>query len=269
MFTVYGGKCLSSKAFHNWVEKYSQGRSKVADDTRPGRPVKIATEAAVQRVEKFIRTDRRITIDSEATALRSSHCIAYSIMHDRSKFRKVCAWWVPRELKDRKKVNRIGPSVLATFLTVCKLRRRYAHQDYCWGRIMGASLPTLVKAWFNALETSEITFILQARSVRLRHQLGKLCLRCSGIQKRGDAYCEVLLKLRAAVRRKHPGQLARGLIMPDSIQPKHLRREFKNYSGNFLNIRLEGPDLVPSDFHLSGQLKTTLVWQTFRWWRRS
>jgi hypothetical protein len=29
---VYGGKCLLRKAVHNWVEKFSQGRSKVADD---------------------------------------------------------------------------------------------------------------------------------------------------------------------------------------------------------------------------------------------
>jgi hypothetical protein len=33
-FPVYGGKCLSRKAVHNWVEKSSQGRSKVADDAR-------------------------------------------------------------------------------------------------------------------------------------------------------------------------------------------------------------------------------------------
>jgi hypothetical protein len=35
IFPVYGGKCLSRKAVHNWIEKYSQGRSKVADDARP------------------------------------------------------------------------------------------------------------------------------------------------------------------------------------------------------------------------------------------
>jgi hypothetical protein len=47
MFPFYYGKCLSRKAVHNWVEKLSQGRSKVADETRPGRPVEIATEATV------------------------------------------------------------------------------------------------------------------------------------------------------------------------------------------------------------------------------
>jgi hypothetical protein len=39
MFPVYGLKCLSRKAVHNWVEKFSKGRSKVADDARPGAAV--------------------------------------------------------------------------------------------------------------------------------------------------------------------------------------------------------------------------------------
>jgi hypothetical protein len=32
MLPVYGEKCLSRKTVHNWVEKFSQGHSKVADD---------------------------------------------------------------------------------------------------------------------------------------------------------------------------------------------------------------------------------------------
>jgi hypothetical protein len=42
-FPVYGGTCLSRKAFHNWVEKFSQGRSKVADDARQGAVVAETT----------------------------------------------------------------------------------------------------------------------------------------------------------------------------------------------------------------------------------
>jgi hypothetical protein len=70
---LYGGKCLLRKAFHKWVEKFSQGRSKVADDALLGRPVDIATEATVQPVEELIRAHRRITIDSVATALGCPH----------------------------------------------------------------------------------------------------------------------------------------------------------------------------------------------------
>jgi predicted NodU family carbamoyl transferase len=34
MFHVYSGKCSSRKAVHKWVEKFSQGRLKVADVAR-------------------------------------------------------------------------------------------------------------------------------------------------------------------------------------------------------------------------------------------
>jgi hypothetical protein len=91
MVPAYSGKCLSRKAVHIWVEKFSQGRSKVADDARPRRLLAIATEAALQRVDELIRADRRITMDSVATALGCSHGIAYGIMRDHLKFRKVCA----------------------------------------------------------------------------------------------------------------------------------------------------------------------------------
>jgi hypothetical protein len=42
MFPVYDGKCLSRKEVYKWVEKFSQGRSKVA-----GHPVKIAAGGRV------------------------------------------------------------------------------------------------------------------------------------------------------------------------------------------------------------------------------
>jgi hypothetical protein len=73
---------------------------KVADDAQPGCPVEIVTKATVQWVEELIQADSRITIDSVATALGCSHGLAYSIIHDHLQFWKVCAWWVPRELKE-------------------------------------------------------------------------------------------------------------------------------------------------------------------------
>jgi transposase len=43
MFPVYAGKCLSHKVVYNWIEKFSQGHSKVADDAQPGHPVETVT----------------------------------------------------------------------------------------------------------------------------------------------------------------------------------------------------------------------------------
>jgi hypothetical protein len=78
MFPVNCGKCLSHKAVYNWVDKFSQGRSKVAENARPSIPVEFLTEA-----------DRRITIGSVATALGCSHGLARSILHEILKFREV------------------------------------------------------------------------------------------------------------------------------------------------------------------------------------
>jgi hypothetical protein len=51
MFPIYGGKCLSRIAVLNWINKFSQGPSKIADNIRPGRHVETATEATLKRVE--------------------------------------------------------------------------------------------------------------------------------------------------------------------------------------------------------------------------
>jgi hypothetical protein len=51
MLSIYGGKCLSRKAVHSWVEKCSQCRLKVAEDVRTSHPIEIVTEAILKRVK--------------------------------------------------------------------------------------------------------------------------------------------------------------------------------------------------------------------------
>jgi hypothetical protein len=47
MFPVYGDKCLSRKAVHSWVEKFSQGRLKVAVDARAVAEVAETTDKRI------------------------------------------------------------------------------------------------------------------------------------------------------------------------------------------------------------------------------
>jgi hypothetical protein len=179
IFSVYGGKYLSLKVVHNWVYKLSQGRSNVTDDARQGLPVVIASDANVQQVEGLIRADRRITKEGVATALGSSHGLAYSIMHDHLKLRKVCTRWVPRDLKDREKMNRMSLSLLH-FL-------RYA--DKGEDSSMLNWIVTGDESWVHHYQPSNtnqsvlqcngnIPVHLQPRSskFKLHHQLGRLCV---------------------------------------------------------------------------------------------
>ena len=73
MLPMYGEHCLSRRAVHNWVQKFSEGRAIIEDEHRVGRPAEIATPATLQRVEDIIRADRRVTVDAVATAIGYLH----------------------------------------------------------------------------------------------------------------------------------------------------------------------------------------------------
>jgi hypothetical protein len=69
MFPVYSRKCMLQKAIHNWVEKFSQGHSKIADDAQPGAKwlrqqstdfYAASFDALAKRWEKCINVVRRI-----------------------------------------------------------------------------------------------------------------------------------------------------------------------------------------------------------------
>jgi len=51
---MYGEHCLSRHAIHNWVQKFSEGRTSIEDERRAGRPMEIATlETFRQQPKEF------------------------------------------------------------------------------------------------------------------------------------------------------------------------------------------------------------------------
>jgi len=81
MLPMYGEHSLSRQAVHNWVQKFSEGRTSTEDEHRARRPVEIATPERLQRVEDIIRAERRVTVDAVATAIGCSRGQAYNMMH--------------------------------------------------------------------------------------------------------------------------------------------------------------------------------------------
>jgi histone-lysine N-methyltransferase SETMAR len=272
MLPVYGGKCLSRKAVHNWVDKFSQGRAKIVDEDRPGRPVQIATDTTVRRVEDIIRADRRVTIDNVAAAIGCSHGLAYSIMHDVLNFCKVCSRWVPRQLTEEDKMNRMGISL--------EHLSQYADE----GEDMLNRIVTGDESWVHHYQPETKRASLQwkhpsspsVKKFKVTPSAGKVMLTVfwdsqgvllARFQKKGDnvnaaSYCEVLLMLRDAIRKKRPGLLTRGvLLLHDNARPHtaRLTRERIDQLGwKLLEHPAYSPDLAPSDYHLFGPLKTHL-----------
>jgi hypothetical protein len=182
----------------------------------------------VQRVEELIRAERRITINSVATALRCSHGSAYSIMHYHLKLRKVCARWVPRELKNREKVN---------ITYGMQMKEKICLTGLLLGTNHGCITTNPNKSVLQC--NGNIPVHLRPKSSKFTPSAGKVMLTVfcdsqgvllANFQKRGEnvistSYCVVLLKLRDAIRRKLPGHLATGLLHYDNARP-HTARAF-------------------------------------------
>jgi hypothetical protein len=66
MFPVYGGKCLSRKAFHNWVEKHGK---RFADD-----------EEVEMEVRKWLKATQAITSQFRSISQNNSSLIISSLL---------------------------------------------------------------------------------------------------------------------------------------------------------------------------------------------
>ncbi|GFU80450.1 hypothetical protein TNCV_3845341 [Trichonephila clavipes] len=75
---------------HNCEKKFLQGRSKIIEEDRIGRPILVATKSTAQQVEELIRADQTVIIGSIAMAIGCAPGLESSIMHDRLNFRKAC-----------------------------------------------------------------------------------------------------------------------------------------------------------------------------------
>jgi hypothetical protein len=203
---------------------------KVSDDAQPGHPVEIVREATAAGGGVYLSwqedDDRQC---SNYTGV--FHGLAYSIMHDHLSFRKCAHGGCPENWRI-KKIEPNGEKILLLGTNHgCITTNPNWSMLHCSGNIpvhlQPKSLVTLSAG--NVM----LTMFWNSQGVLSAH-FQKHCENVNPV-----SYCEVWLKLQDAICRKHPGQLARRVLtMPDPIQPEQPRREFKNYSGNFLNIHL-------------------------------
>ena len=106
--TVYGEKCVSDKSVRKWSARFRAGRESVGDDPRPGQANIVITSDLIDKVDDLVRSDRRVTLRMLAVKVDVSYGTVWTIVHDRLRYRKVCAAWVPKQLTDQQKELRMG-----------------------------------------------------------------------------------------------------------------------------------------------------------------
>jgi histone-lysine N-methyltransferase SETMAR len=137
---------------------------------------------------------------------------------------------------------------------------------------------TRIKARFNAVEASQLTSFSQNSKVVSTLSAGKVMLTVlwdpqgallAHFQKCGEKvncasheYYEVLVKLRDAIRRKRPDQLAKRILLHhNNARPQTTRatQRIKKTQWELTEHPPYSSDLAPSDVHLFDPLKSTLV----------
>ena len=242
------------------------------DEERAGRPSTSITDSNVEDSRATILENRRVTIDEVANHFEISHGSAYDIIHNRVGFRKVCARWIPKELTEEQKNNRVA---------ICqRLLDRYANEGEAffdtnshWGRNVGSSFCTGKQTPDHGMETSGITneekiqestfcgksdtIFWDSQGVILEHYVER------GTTVNSVRYSEMLsTELKPTIRTKRRGLLSSGvLLLHDNARPHtaiHTLQTLVKMGFTVLEHPAYSPDLAPSDYHLFGPLKDAL-----------
>ncbi|KAG5324833.1 SETMR methyltransferase, partial [Pseudoatta argentina] len=105
--TAYGDKGMNRTSVFKWCREFKNGRTSVHDDQRSGRP-SILTDDIVENIENALCDDRRLTVD-ELSAMfpQISRSLLHETITETLGYRKLSARWVPKQLTDQHKLNRV------------------------------------------------------------------------------------------------------------------------------------------------------------------
>ena len=104
---VYGDDFMSRTQVYTWFTRFKNGRDDLNDDPRPGRPEASNRAELVQKVREIIAIDASFTVRMLAKELNSPYCTIYTILTKDLGKKKVCARFVPHQLNEDQKSQRI------------------------------------------------------------------------------------------------------------------------------------------------------------------
>ncbi|XP_050547292.1 protein GVQW3-like [Daktulosphaira vitifoliae] len=88
---AYAPDGMNRQNVTKWVREFREGRKSVHDEERSGRPF-LVTDDFIQKVEQFIREDRRLTLDELLEKCPGvSRSVLHEVISNRLDFRKLSA----------------------------------------------------------------------------------------------------------------------------------------------------------------------------------
>ena len=111
---VYGDNAMSDGMVRKWVRMFNEGRENVHDEARSGRP-SLVNDDLVHKVNERVCDDGCFTIsDLSLHFPQISRNLFYDIVSSHLGYRKECAQWVPKMLREEHKKQSVACAL--TFL---------------------------------------------------------------------------------------------------------------------------------------------------------
>ncbi|GFR83841.1 histone-lysine N-methyltransferase SETMAR [Elysia marginata] len=104
---TYGESATSRFRVYQWCTWFGEGRTRLDDEPKSGRPKTSTNEENTTRVNEHIKCDRRMKIREITLKLQIPKRTVYEIVHDTLQYRKVSARSVPKILTEDHKLQRV------------------------------------------------------------------------------------------------------------------------------------------------------------------
>jgi histone-lysine N-methyltransferase SETMAR len=260
------------------MSRFRAGEEGITDKERSGRPCTSGDEQHVIAVTTLLEEDARLTCDEIAHELGISHGTVFSILTDKLGKRRVVARWVPHQLSDGEKLNRLQ--------IARSLRSRYRREGNSFINRIVAIDETWVRSYEPELksQSSEWHRSSSPRPVKFRREQSKLkqmmifAYDAEGIlvsdhvpvgQRINKNYYQHFLrdKLRPAIRKNRPSLLDQGVIILHDNASVHKAGDvidlLEEYGWEILPHPAYSPDMSPPDYDLFHILKKPLRGKRF------
>ena len=86
---LHGSRGLSKTTVYAWIERFKDGRVSVSDQPRSGRPSLSSGGDAVDRIERLLQTDARLTVREVSDRVNIPKSTAHDIMRDQLGMSKI------------------------------------------------------------------------------------------------------------------------------------------------------------------------------------
>lgn len=105
--TASGNRAPNYTTIYRWAKRFKEGSERVEDESRSGRPINRFTQQNIDLVKKVIDDNPYCSYDEIEDSTQLSRGTIERIIHDALELSKITSRWVPHELTEKNRRDRV------------------------------------------------------------------------------------------------------------------------------------------------------------------